>query len=1173
MHAIALTVLLLAGTAASPPERPGDEWQYLTRHLNFDGFEEEALEGRSGGFDTAGTAFQAGSLPAGDKLEVRSERWGTVKFPKPPTEGDSPNFISCQGQEIPIRTGKVFNALFSLGTCHHGPRFGWVEFRFEDGSTGRGPIGFSDWYYDPIIGDERAFAVPVLGWLDNPPAGGCNLCIQVTPIPARKRVVSIRLPVVPQIKIMGLTLGWRDGVRPIVPPEKTKPEPGLVGIFAEPCFPYFAVRGDLDPVAIRDAFVEAGIPAALLDIEQLRAPDLFNAEAYPLLVNPYGNAFPLEALGNLRQYRLEGGSMVHLAVPFTHPVERTPYGGFVDRDHTESYLRHEGPVALGCGAFVEIPQEKLSAGETLASWGLGDVMWNEFVSTTGRPFGPAQVLSRESLAPEDEVVPLLTVDGHDEDPFAALVRHRACPFDGAVDLWLGHICPWSQQPLEGPVALTVECIARGGAAILKDKGLISDATWRSICKPVAESLQKPAETAPVPPDPQWSWHLPVAPRARRRVLWADVRPLLNTEKVLLSSAQGLVNRSEAEVSVYLVDGPAAERTFEWYASEGLIDKPERVEPRRILEAAGRPAVVVDPDLRGSLNFAIAVAAAEGLLVAYPRCVETYDLEVAADLRGLFKSQAEGYAWAIENIRPGLSARAVAMVQPETRRHAIVDYLIACRILPFWVSWAGESAIPGAALERERSLACRFLAEAPVGTAVLVTPRGAGGSRGLEMASMYGKHLVDVEGIANLSFTSGVRATDGTPALRPQREEAAGPGGKRKFAVPVVADLARLPGVVMSFEIPEEALRAGFLLPPATLDLLPAPATHLRSRLEGAASGSRGLGRIDAGAFGTGFGRMRGEAVALYWKLVDQSMQDLRQRFLVLEGWSEPAGPEVSACVRGVPSAELILAAPSQDVDIVETAYLVDGRPVLHALPEGEDLDIPDGAAFFTWYTATLPDGPFALPGVETLDPLQAAVLGRELLEEAALTRVSIVAAGATWKYHDRGQDLGKDWSGLDYDDSEWSSGAAELGYGDTKDGHPESTQISFGPAERAKHPSTYFRHAFEVDDPALFSTFLLEVVRDDGCLAYLNGREVARSNMPEGDVAYGTLASETVGGDDERKWHGFRVKPMLFRKGKNVLAVEVHQSVLTSSDLSFDLRLTGRRKEPETEEDSQTKDA
>jgi hypothetical protein len=83
------------------------------------------------------------------------------------------------------------------------------------------------------------------------------------------------------------------------------------------------------------------------------------------------------------------------------------------------------------------------------------------------------------------------------------------------------------------------------------------------------------------------------------------------------------------------------------------------------------------------------------------------------------------------------------------------------------------------------------------------------------------------------------------------------------------------------------------------------------------------------------------------------------------------------------------------------------------------------------------------------------------------------------------------------------------------------------------------------------------VIRDDGCVVYLNGVEVARSNMPGGAIAYDTLASSAVGGADESAWQGFTMSPALLVGGVNVVAVEVHQSQRTSSDLSFDLRLEG----------------
>jgi len=47
-----------------------------------------------------------------------------------------------------------------------------------------------------------------------------------------------------------------------------------------------------------------------------------------------------------------------------------------------------------------------------------------------------------------------------------------------------------------------------------------------------------------------------------------------------------------------------------------------------------------------------------------------------------------------------------------------------------------------------------------------------------------------------------------------------------------------------------------------------------------------------------------------------------------------------------------------------------------------------------------------------------------------------------------------------------------------------------------------------------------------------------------------------VGGADESIFVEINIDPTKIRRGKNVLAVEIHQANLTSSDISFDLELS-----------------
>jgi hypothetical protein len=163
----------------------------------------------------------------------------------------------------------------------------------------------------------------------------------------------------------------------------------------------------------------------------------------------------------------------------------------------------------------------------------------------------------------------------------------------------------------------------------------------------------------------------------------------------------------------------------------------------------------------------------------------------------------------------------------------------------------------------------------------------------------------------------------------------------------------------------------------------------------------------------------------------------------------------------------------------------------------------------------------------------------------------IVPQGSIWKYSDLGQDLGTAWRGRTYDDALWASGPSRLGYG----GDGEITTVSFGPSSSNKYPTTYFRHHFQVDDPAAVESLFMELIRDDGAAVYLNGTQIARDNLSI-DASYNTFAFGVVGNTAEHQWLGFSVDPSLLVAGDNVLAVEMHQSEADSSDLSFDLRMT-----------------
>ena len=162
----------------------------------------------------------------------------------------------------------------------------------------------------------------------------------------------------------------------------------------------------------------------------------------------------------------------------------------------------------------------------------------------------------------------------------------------------------------------------------------------------------------------------------------------------------------------------------------------------------------------------------------------------------------------------------------------------------------------------------------------------------------------------------------------------------------------------------------------------------------------------------------------------------------------------------------------------------------------------------------------------------------------------LLAAGSTWRYWDQGSLPASNWYEVGFDDAAWPSGPAELG-SDTEGG--EATIVDYSGGE-----TCYFRTEFTVGGLAGVDQLMAELQRDDGAVIYLNGAELFRDNMPDGDVEYGTRASNTVSGSSESAFFPHTLQATGLAAGVNVLAAELHQINGTSSDISFDLAIKAR---------------
>jgi hypothetical protein len=135
------------------------------------------------------------------------------------------------------------------------------------------------------------------------------------------------------------------------------------------------------------------------------------------------------------------------------------------------------------------------------------------------------------------------------------------------------------------------------------------------------------------------------------------------------------------------------------------------------------------------------------------------------------------------------------------------------------------------------------------------------------------------------------------------------------------------------------------------------------------------------------------------------------------------------------------------------------------------------------------------------------------------------------------------WRQTDFDDSSWETGAAGFGFGDWDD----ATLLD---DMQGRYLSVYIRRDFSITSIDGVAVVELTIDYDDGFIAYLNGKEVARRGMPAGEAVYTTPASIShEAGTPEMIALGRSGD--LLREGRNVLAIEGHNNSLTSSDFSL----------------------
>jgi hypothetical protein len=159
---------------------------------------------------------------------------------------------------------------------------------------------------------------------------------------------------------------------------------------------------------------------------------------------------------------------------------------------------------------------------------------------------------------------------------------------------------------------------------------------------------------------------------------------------------------------------------------------------------------------------------------------------------------------------------------------------------------------------------------------------------------------------------------------------------------------------------------------------------------------------------------------------------------------------------------------------------------------------------------------------------------------------TVIDWGDQWRYRLGTSASPADWRSIGFNDLNWYQGASGFGYGDNDDKTSVPQVISL-----------FVRKSFTITDKSKIAKALLHVDFDDGFVAYLNNVEIARANVGTfGD--YPTFNQPAITYREAQMYQGGSPElfilddfELLFQDGKNVLAIQVHNSGSNSSDLSL----------------------
>jgi len=163
--------------------------------------------------------------------------------------------------------------------------------------------------------------------------------------------------------------------------------------------------------------------------------------------------------------------------------------------------------------------------------------------------------------------------------------------------------------------------------------------------------------------------------------------------------------------------------------------------------------------------------------------------------------------------------------------------------------------------------------------------------------------------------------------------------------------------------------------------------------------------------------------------------------------------------------------------------------------------------------------------------------------------IYIAPSDTAWRYRKGTSEASSpvdSWRQINFsEDSSWSTGQTPIGYGDADD------ETVLGDMQNS-YSSIFMRHDFTIPPIDIPTSLKLRIYADDGAIVWINGQEVQRVHVADGQLAY-----NDTGSDHEAEWEEFILTGTsgYLVGGTNVIAVQGFNATFESSDFSLDVTL------------------